>query len=82
MAMATSNPPSLRVTKVWPLEKYARFIPEEQGQVLPQKDSSQKKAGNWKVSYFFNKGSCSDIHGQQLIEFGLHVPVMWLFYQN
>lgn len=48
--MATSNHSSLKVTKVWPLEKYARFIPEEHGQVLPQKDSSQKKAGNWKVS--------------------------------
>ena len=51
-AMATSNPPSsLKVTQVWPLEKYARFIPvEEQGQALPQKESIQKKAGNWKVS--------------------------------
>lgn len=50
-AMATSNPSSLKVTRVWPLEKYARFMPvEDHGQVLPQQDSAQKKAGNWKVS--------------------------------
>ena len=52
-AMATSNPSSLKVTRVWPLEKYARFMPavEERGQVLPQQESAQKKAGNWKVSF-------------------------------
>ena len=51
-AMATS---SLKVTRVWPLEKYARFMPvEDRGQVLPQQDSAQKKAGNWKVSGYIS----------------------------
>lgn len=60
-AMATSNSSSLKVTTALPLEKYARFLPEEEhGQVLPPKESTaQKKSGNWKV--WLSWCSCSAI---------------------
>ena len=38
---------SLKVTKVWPVEKYARFVSEAQQTVLPQKEA--KKEGLWQV---------------------------------
>lgn len=77
-AMA-SNPSSLKVTKVWPLEKYARFIPEEHGQVLPQKESTQKKAGNWKVSLCQSK--LLQLFQAQLVGYLVYVCiVMWYLY--
>ena len=46
--MATPSSCAVSVTQVWPLEKYARFVPEEGGQVLPRKDVANK-GGTWKV---------------------------------
>lgn len=53
--MATSSSSAVTVTKVWPLDKYARFIPEQHHQVLPQRDST-KKGGSWKVNFGIDKG--------------------------
>ena len=39
---------ALKVTKVWPIEKYARFIADSQQSVLPQKES--RKGGTWQAS--------------------------------
>ena len=47
--MATATGCAVSVTQVWPLEKYARFVPEESGQVLPRKDAANK-GGSWRVS--------------------------------
>jgi len=39
---------AVKVSKVWPVEKYARFVTDSQQAVLLQKDA--RKGGAWQVS--------------------------------
>ena len=42
---------AVKVSKVWPVEKYARFVTDSQQAVLLQKDA--RKGGAWQVSVMF-----------------------------
>ena len=41
---------AVKVSKVWPVEKYARFISDSQQAVLLQRDVKKGGGGVWQVS--------------------------------